>query len=94
MCKKRAAREVVSCSEGGEAGENMLVIDRIEGAIAVCEEEGRVLRELPVSRIDGAFAEGDVLVSTAGGRFRADPEQTARRRAAILKKQRGLWADE
>lgn len=72
----------------------MLVIDRIEGAFAVCEDEGRVFQNIAVSLIDGAFAEGDVLVPTNRGRFRADPEQTARRRAAVLKKQRGLWADE
>ena len=56
----------------------MLVIDRIEGGIAVCEtEDGR--RELPLAGLPAGVREGDCLVCVDGS-WQIDREETLRRR--------------
>ena len=56
----------------------MLVIDRIESGIAVCEtEDGR--RELPLAGLPAGVREGDCLVCVDGS-WQIDREETLRRR--------------
>ena len=59
----------------------MLIIDRIEGDFAVCEDKNGTPRDIPLSLIDGSPQERTVLIE-AGGRYRADPDETERRLAA------------
>ena len=56
----------------------MLAIDRIEGAVAVCEgENGR--QELPLESLPEGVREGDCL-RWDGERWTVDQEETLRRR--------------
>ena len=64
----------------------MMIIDRIENGIAVCEIDG-VMTDIPLSRIAGPVREGDVLISSADGAYlTADISATAQRRAAIAER--------
>ena len=64
----------------------MLVIDRIEEGVAVCEtEEGAFIR-MPAP---AGAREGDVLRQTPDG-FQVDPEETRRRREIALEKSRKI----
>ena len=61
----------------------MMIIDRIENGIAVCEADG-VMMDIPLSRISGGAREGDVLRDKGDGSFlTVDPLATEGRRAAI-----------
>ena len=70
----------------------MIIIDRIENGIAVCEVDG-VMADIPLSRIIGAPQEGDVLTRSGDGDDLAtDIEATAQRRAAIAEQLERLKA--
>ncbi len=60
----------------------ILVIDRIEEGIAVCETEEGALIRMPVP---AGAREGDVLRKTLDG-FQVDPEETRRRREIAVEK--------
>lgn len=64
----------------------MLVIDRIEEGIAVCERADGSFVHLPA--LPG-WAEGDVLAETADG-YRVDPAETRARREAACRKSRKI----
>ena len=67
----------------------MLVIDRIEGGIAVCEtEDGR--RELPLTGLPAGVREGDCLVCVDGS-WQIDREETLRRRQQNHSRTAGLF---
>ena len=67
----------------------MLVIDRIEGGIAVCEtEDGR--RELPLAGLPAGVREGDCLVCV-DGIWQIDREETLRRRQQNHSRAAGLF---
>lgn len=62
----------------------MIVIDRIEGGIAVVEDtETEKHFDIPLSRILGECREGDVLAEDCGV-YRADFAATEKRRAEVL----------
>ena len=61
----------------------MLIIDRIEEGLAVCETENGSMVELSLFP-DGA-KEGDVLVQNKTGEYVIDTEKTAYRRAEAVK---------
>lgn len=68
----------------------MLVIDRIEEGIAVCEGgEGRV--ELPVQSLPDGAQEGDCLYLQEGV-WQIDREETLRRRQQNHSRAAGLFA--
>jgi len=61
----------------------MIIIDRIENGIAVCEIDGAMI-DIPLSRIAGTAREGDVLTDSGDGAYlAADIPATERRRADI-----------
>lgn len=67
----------------------MLVIDRIEGDIAVCEAaEGR--REIPLAELPAEAREGDCLV-LVDGVWQIDREETLRRRQQNHSRAAGLF---
>ncbi len=68
----------------------MTVIERIEGEIAVTED-GDKRSDIHISLFDGDIREGDVVVKTPDGRFRADKAATEKRRRKILDLQNSLW---
>lgn len=69
-----------------------LSIDRIEEGIAVCEAEDRSLYRIPLTEIAGSPREGDVIC-LHDGVWQVSPEETARRREAVLRLQRQLFED-
>lgn len=61
----------------------MIIIDRIENGLAVCEIDGE-MKDIPLSKISGNAREGDVLIDRGDGAFfTADASETARRKAVI-----------
>jgi len=61
----------------------MIIVDRIENGIAVCEIDG-VMRDIPVADIKGRVREGDVLVESGDGSYlTADSAATEERRISI-----------
>jgi len=61
----------------------MIIIDRIENGIAVCEVNGQ-MRDIPLSGIKGKPREGDVLIDKGDGSLLTiDASATQGRRAAL-----------
>lgn len=70
-----------------------LSIDRIEGTIAVCEDDNRKKREICLTEIDGSPKEGDVILYE-NGKYRISEKETKRRREQILLLQKRLFGDD
>lgn len=70
----------------------MLIVDRIEGDIAVCEGPGRAKEELPLAALPPGVREGDCLRKTEEG-YEIDREETRRLRAANRDLFRGLLGE-
>ncbi len=67
-----------------------MVIDRIEGGVAVVEIAKGEFRDVPLGRIDGDVRDGAVLAE-AGGRYVVDETATAERRRALDERRRALF---
>ncbi|MCL2476757.1 DUF3006 domain-containing protein [Candidatus Bathycorpusculum sp.] len=65
----------------------MIIVDRIENGIAVCEIDG-VMSDIPLSKISTGVCEGDVLIdlSNEGTFYTVDTAKTEQRRAEITKR--------
>ncbi len=57
----------------------MLIIDRIEGGFAVCEDDGGEHRVISLAELPAEVREGDVLVPGPEG-YRVDEAETRRLR--------------
>lgn len=68
----------------------MLVIDRFEGNIAVCEEDGGTFRNISRDQLPPESREGDCL-EVQDGAYHVNREETQRRREEILRLQNSLW---
>ncbi len=66
-----------------------LTIDRFEGDMAVLEDSDGNASVVPRADLPAKAAEQDVL-RLEGGRYRKDPEETARRREQNLERLRKL----
>lgn len=67
----------------------MIIIDRIEENMAVCETEEGV-RALPLAQLPPHVREGDVLENTPDG-WQVDPVGTAARREEARRRTRSLF---
>ena len=67
-----------------------LIIDRIEGDVAVVETEDGSFTDVPLARIAGKAREGAVLAKAPLG-YTVDEEATAARRAAMQEKANRLF---
>lgn len=67
-----------------------MVIDRIEGAIAVVEDGVGRFRDVPVSEIAGRVRDGAVLVER-DGHLEVDEDETERRSKAVVDRARSLF---
>jgi hypothetical protein len=67
----------------------VLIIDRIEGNIAVVETDGGHI-DIPLTDILGEAGAGDVLGKVDGG-YRIKKHATEKRRDEINRKLSGLW---
>lgn len=68
-----------------------MVVDRIEGNLAVVEMGGGQFRNVPLDRIEGRVRDGVSLVSLGGGRYKVDDGDTEARRKRIEEKTKGLF---
>ncbi|MDD6034499.1 MAG: DUF3006 domain-containing protein [Oscillospiraceae bacterium] len=67
----------------------MMIVDRIEGETAVCEDGGS-RTELSLSQLPAGVREGDVLVFGPEG-WQIDRQATDARRAAMIRRSRRLF---
>lgn len=67
-----------------------MVIDRIEGSVAVVEVAKGEFRDVPLTCIDGDARDGAVLAE-ADGRYTVDEAATAERRRALDERRRALF---
>lgn len=74
--------------------EKLLRIDRLDGSVAVCEDEqgGRVL--LPIESLPAGVKEGDCLKFDDTGHVVVDTEETRHRRELIKKLQQQVFSEE
>lgn len=68
-----------------------LIIDRIEGDIAVCENAAKRHIELRLSEISGPAREGDILRPELNGGYTVDTTATAQRREKMMCRQNKLF---
>ena len=69
-----------------------LSVDRIEGKLAICEDDCRKRMEVNLSEIAGSPKEGDIIVQQ-NGIWMIDQEETQNRRARILELQKKLFSE-
>lgn len=68
-----------------------LIIDRIEGDIAVCENIDRTTTNIPLILLPDGVKEGDVILKDENGEYVVDAEKTLERRQRIKKLLNNLW---
>ena len=73
--------------------EEILIIDRFEGNIAVCEREDGTMTHLARTLLPAGAREGSVLCGGAGQGYRLDPEREQERRRRIRALEDDLWED-
>ena len=70
----------------------MLIIDRIEGEFAVCEDEERQMVEIPRGLLPAGAKPGSVLIPDGEG-YRLDAAAETRRREQVRRLQDSLWEE-
>ena len=70
----------------------VIIVDRFEGNLAVCEEETKTI-EIPKADLPADAKEGDVLMKGNNGAYEIDRETTKQRRKNIDEKFFGLFVD-
>ncbi len=68
----------------------VLIVDRIEGDIAVCEADADTYLDVPLSTLPAETREGSVL-RLAGGAYIIDENEEQERRSRIEQKARKLF---
>ncbi len=68
-----------------------LIIDRIEGDIAVCENIDRTTTSIPLILLPEGVKEGDVISKDENGGFIIDAEKTFERKKRIKRLLSNLW---
>ena len=67
-----------------------LVIDRIEGVIAVCEQEDGSMIEMSTADLPSGAKESDILYGDENGNWTIAQEETASRKQALAQRQRHM----
>lgn len=70
-----------------------LIVDRLNGAAAVCEDENRKMVEIAVSKLPAGIREGDCLFFEEDGSCRIDQKETHRRRDEAARLMGELFED-
>jgi len=68
-----------------------LIIDRIEGDYAVCENDDKTFIDIPLSDLPDGVKEGDILVIDENGGYTIDARAKEERLTEIRKKMNRLW---
>lgn len=69
--------------------DGLYMIDRLEGDVAVLEDSGANLHDVPISELPEGAAKGD-CITLENGRWSIDAGETQRRAARIADKMRML----
>lgn len=77
----------------GETRVRILVIDRFEGAYAICEDKDQKLFAIEAAELPAEAAEGSVLEIDDEGTVRVNAEKTAVRRSKVKNLQDSLWKE-
>lgn len=72
----------------------MLIIDRITGAYAVCEQEDRSMIQIPLTLLPPEVREGDCLAEEENGSYVIDRQETLVRRNRNISLFNSLLADD
>lgn len=67
-----------------------MIVDRIEGGIAVCEADDRTMIDVPLSELPEGTREGTVL-RLENGRYAVDKAEEESRRSRIESKAKRLF---
>jgi hypothetical protein len=67
-----------------------VIVDRIEGDFAVCEQDNLQMLDIPLKDIAFIPKEGDVLILD-GADIKFDFEETKKRKKKIEEMTKGLW---
>ena len=68
----------------------MIIVDRIEGALAVCEMDDKSMQNIALSELPVGVKEGDVL-AVENGTYVIDAKQTKERSEHIAQKMNRLF---
>lgn len=68
----------------------MIIVDRIEGAFAVCEMDDKSMQNIALSELPVGVKEGDVL-AVENGTYVIDAKQTKERSERIAQKMNRLF---
>lgn len=68
----------------------MIIVDRIEGAFAVCEMDDKSMQNIALSELPAGIKEGDVL-AVDNGTYLIDAKQTKERTERIAQKMNRLF---
>jgi hypothetical protein len=68
-----------------------VIVDRVEGGLAVVEISRGKMANVPVSLIDGRVRDGAVLVKKADGTYSVDEKETERRMRQARSRLDGLF---
>lgn len=71
----------------------MLIVDRIEGDTALCEDAEKRMLAIPLHRLPAGTKAGSTLIPQGDG-YRLAPEEEEARREKIRRLQNSLWEDE
>jgi len=65
----------------------LIIVDRIENNIAICEIDGKTTKDIPLTKISKDVHEGDVLIDLNGDNsfYTVDIAQTKQRKNDITK---------
>jgi len=69
-----------------------MIVDRIEGSIAVCEQADKTFIDIPLSNLPKGIKEGSVLLNKNGS-WKIDAEEQDERNKRIEKKMNSLFID-
>lgn len=66
------------------------IVDRLEGGIAVCEDENKAFVDIPAEKLPDGVQSGDIIVEN-DGIFAVDRSATDKRREEMSALQNSLW---
>lgn len=69
-----------------------LIIDRIEGEYAVCENSNRTTKDIPLSLLPKEVKEGSVLICLKDGTYTLSPTKEEERRKKLFEMQNQLFS--
>ncbi|MGN1400824.1 MAG: DUF3006 domain-containing protein [Bacillus sp. (in: firmicutes)] len=67
-----------------------LIVDRLEGKLAVCERPDKTMINIPIEELPSGIKAGDVISSTKKG-YVIDKDTTEKRRKRIEELMKDLW---